>query len=45
MGWRRLGVPIEEGSVPKLGAVGPFKSVYIRGSDGNLVEISEYQKK
>ena len=43
-GLEEAGVPIEEGPVPKSGAVGPLTSVYIRDPDGNLVEISEYKK-
>lgn len=37
------GVPIEVGPVPKSGAEGPIRSVYIRDPDENLVEISEYE--
>ena len=44
LGLEEAGVPIEEGPVPKSGAVGPLTSVYIRDPDGNLVEISEYKK-
>lgn len=36
------GVEIEEGIVPRTGATGPIKSVYLRDPDDNLVEISEY---
>ncbi|HYD65675.1 VOC family protein [Azospirillum sp.] len=36
------GVAVEEGPVPRTGAVGPITSVYIRDPDGNLVEISNY---
>ncbi len=35
-------VPIEEGPVPKTGAIGPIRSVYFRDLDGNLVEVSNY---
>ncbi|MDG1767998.1 MAG: VOC family protein [Yoonia sp.] len=35
-------VQIEEGIVPRTGATGPIKSVYLRDPDQNLVEISEY---
>jgi catechol 2,3-dioxygenase-like lactoylglutathione lyase family enzyme len=41
---RRLeaaGVPIELGPVPRTGATGPIRSVYIRDPDGNLIEIAE----
>ena len=37
------GIPIEVGPVPKSGAGGAIRSVYIRDPDGNLVEISEYE--
>jgi catechol 2,3-dioxygenase-like lactoylglutathione lyase family enzyme len=36
------GVPVEEGPVPRTGALGPIESVYLRDPDGNLVEISNY---
>jgi len=36
----RFGIPIEEGPVERIGAVGPLRSIYIRDPDGNLVEIS-----
>jgi catechol 2,3-dioxygenase-like lactoylglutathione lyase family enzyme len=41
---RRLaaaGVRIELGPVPRTGATGPIRSVYVRDPDGNLVEIAE----
>ena len=41
---RRLeeaGVPIELGPVPRTGATGAIRSVYVRDPDGNLVEIAE----
>lgn len=34
------GVRIEEGPVPRTGATGPIRSIYIRDPDGNLIEIS-----
>ncbi|NOD85574.1 VOC family protein [Ruegeria sp. HKCCD6119] len=37
------GVEIEEGIVPRTGATGPIKSVYLRDPDQNLVEISVYE--
>ena len=37
------GVMIEEGIVPRTGATGPIKSVYLRDPDQNLVEISVYE--
>ena len=33
-------VAIEEGPVPRTGAVGPIDSVYFRDPDGNLLEVS-----
>jgi catechol 2,3-dioxygenase-like lactoylglutathione lyase family enzyme len=36
------GVAIEDGPVPREGALGPMVSVYCRDPDGNLVEISSY---
>lgn len=36
------GVKIEEGIVPRTGATGSIKSVYLRDPDQNLVEISVY---
>src|SRR3954464_10728363 len=35
-------VPIEEGPVARTGAKGPITSVYLRGPDRNLIEISTY---
>jgi catechol 2,3-dioxygenase-like lactoylglutathione lyase family enzyme len=40
---RKCGVPIEDGPVPRIGALGPITSVYLRDPDGNLIEISTYQ--
>lgn len=40
----REGVPVVEGPVMKSGAQGPITSVYIRDPDGNLVEISRYDR-
>jgi catechol 2,3-dioxygenase-like lactoylglutathione lyase family enzyme len=40
---RKCGVPVEDGPVPRAGAVGPITSVYVRDPDGNLIEISTYQ--
>jgi catechol 2,3-dioxygenase-like lactoylglutathione lyase family enzyme len=34
-------VPIELGPVPRTGATGAIRSVYVRDPDGNLVEIAE----
>lgn len=35
-------VPIEEGPVPREGATGAMRSVYVRDPDGNLVELAVY---
>ena len=35
-------VHLLEGPVMRTGATGPFKSVYFRDPDGNLVEVSNY---
>ncbi|MCW8084467.1 VOC family protein [Sabulicella glaciei] len=36
------GVAVEQGPVPKQGALGPISSVYCRDPDGNLIEIATY---
>ena len=36
------GVTIEEGPVPRSGALGAIQSLYFRDPDGNLVEVSTY---
>jgi catechol 2,3-dioxygenase-like lactoylglutathione lyase family enzyme len=36
------GVPVEEGPVPRTGALGPILSTYLRDPDGNLIEICTY---
>jgi catechol 2,3-dioxygenase-like lactoylglutathione lyase family enzyme len=38
------GVAIEQGPVPKTGALGPITSVYIRDPDLNLIEVSTYDR-
>ena len=38
----RCGVVIEQGPVPRTGALGPMRSVYFRDPDGNLIEVSSY---
>ena len=41
---KSCGVAIEEGPVPRSGAIGPIESIYLRDLDGNLIEISNYRK-
>jgi catechol 2,3-dioxygenase-like lactoylglutathione lyase family enzyme len=36
------GVTIEEGPVPRIGALGDMQSVYCRDPDGNLIEVASY---
>ena len=36
------GVVIEDGPVPRTGAMGLIESLYFRDPDGNLVEVSRY---
>lgn len=36
----RIGVDIEVGPVPRIGAMGAIVSVYLRDPDGNLIEIA-----
>jgi catechol 2,3-dioxygenase-like lactoylglutathione lyase family enzyme len=40
---KALGVAIEDGPGPRLGARGMLRSVYCRDPDGSLIEISSYQ--
>ena len=40
---KALGVTIEDGPGPRLGARGTLRSVYCRDPDGSLIEISSYQ--
>lgn len=40
---RAHGVSVVEGPVPRTGATGPIRSVYLRDPDENLIEISNYQ--
>lgn len=37
---QRLGIALVEGPVPRTGATGPLRSLYIRDPDGNLIELS-----
>lgn len=37
-----LNITIEEGPVPRTGALGPIISIYLRDPDSNLIEISNY---
>jgi catechol 2,3-dioxygenase-like lactoylglutathione lyase family enzyme len=37
-------VAIEEGPVPRRGALGPITSIYLRDPDSNLIEISSYDR-
>jgi catechol 2,3-dioxygenase-like lactoylglutathione lyase family enzyme len=39
----QLAVPVELGPVPRVGALGPMTSVYLRDPDGSLVELSVYE--
>ncbi|NQW69988.1 MAG: VOC family protein [Betaproteobacteria bacterium] len=39
---QNIGVAIDVGPVPRRGALGPIRSVYLRDPDGNLVEVAEY---
>ncbi|MER9301625.1 VOC family protein [Mesorhizobium sp. M0496] len=38
------GVVVELGPVERAGARGPMMSIYFRDPDGNLVEVSEYER-
>ena len=39
---RRLNVDIIDGPVPRTGARGPIRSIYLRDPDANLIELSNY---
>ncbi|WP_353202074.1 VOC family protein [Polynucleobacter sp.] len=39
---QNIGVAIDMGPVPRRGALGPIRSVYLRDPDDNLVEVAEY---
>lgn len=41
---QRCGVAVEAGPVARTGALGPIVSLYLRDPDGNLVELSQYQR-
>ena len=36
----QAGVAVIEGPVPRTGATGPIRSLYIRDPDGNLIEVA-----
>lgn len=36
------GIAIDAGPVPRRGALGPMRSIYLRDPDGNLIEVAEY---
>jgi len=36
------GIAVEQGVVPRTGALGAISSIYVRDPDGNLIEISRY---
>ena len=36
------GITVEQGIVPRTGALGGISSIYVRDPDGNLIEISRY---
>jgi catechol 2,3-dioxygenase-like lactoylglutathione lyase family enzyme len=38
-------VAIEAGPAPRMGALGPMRSVYCRDPDGNLIEIASYMNR
>jgi catechol 2,3-dioxygenase-like lactoylglutathione lyase family enzyme len=38
------GAEVELGPVPRTGATGPITSLYLRDPDGNLVEVSTYDR-
>ncbi|WP_041824026.1 VOC family protein [Streptantibioticus cattleyicolor] len=38
------GVPVEQGPVPRTGALAPVTSTYLRDPDGNLIEVSTYDQ-
>ncbi|MFU8779304.1 MAG: VOC family protein [Roseovarius sp.] len=47
--WQRhfaaLGVTVELGPVPRSGATGPIRSLYLRDPNGNLIEVSNRAKR
>jgi catechol 2,3-dioxygenase-like lactoylglutathione lyase family enzyme len=41
---RARGVALESHIVARTGALGPMRSVYFRDPDGNLIEVSNYER-
>lgn len=39
-----INIKIEEGIVPRTGAIGDIESIYLRDPDMNLIELSNYKK-
>jgi catechol 2,3-dioxygenase-like lactoylglutathione lyase family enzyme len=39
---RAQNIAIDTGPVPRRGALGAMRSIYLRDPDGNLVEVAEY---
>ncbi|MBT2679247.1 VOC family protein [Bacillus sp. ISL-35] len=42
--FKNCNIAIEEGPVKRTGAIGEITSIYIKDPDGNLIEISNYNK-
>jgi catechol 2,3-dioxygenase-like lactoylglutathione lyase family enzyme len=41
---RAAGVALESNIVERTGALGPMRSIYFRDPDGNLIEVSNYER-